>query len=227
MMPNNGEVIDRVAAEYVLGTLRGSPRRRFERWRETIPVVDQRCRFWEERLLELAADLKPMRPPTYVWLAIERRLNFPARRSLVQRVRRFPLLASLVLLACATALLYWRSIPIIRPTSEATISARSGERLWELEVFGKADRIGLHAAKRPTRQAKSDYELWALPTGAAPVSLGILPAEGELMRALTVIQKQALTHSSQLAVTIEPLGGSPTGQPTGAILYVAPLRSAF
>jgi anti-sigma-K factor RskA len=42
---------------------------------------------------------------------------------------------------------------------------------------------------------------------------------------LTVIQKQALALSSEVAVSIEPLGGSPTGQPTGAVLYVAKLRT--
>jgi anti-sigma-K factor RskA len=42
---------------------------------------------------------------------------------------------------------------------------------------------------------------------------------------LTVMQKQALARSTQVAVSIEPLGGSPTGQPTGAVLYVAPLRT--
>lgn len=226
MIPNNGELIERLAAEYVLGTLRGSPRRRFERWRERMPFVDQRCRFWEERLLELATDLKPMRPPAHVWPAIAQRLNFPAKRSPLQRVRRFPLLARLVLVSCALALLYWRSIPTNRPTAVATIAARSGDRLWELEVFGNSDRLAVHVAKRPTRQAGSDYELWALPPGAAPVSLGILPAEGELIHALTSTQKQALAHSSQLAVTMEPLGGSPTGEPTGTILYVAPLRGS-
>jgi anti-sigma-K factor RskA len=39
------------------------------------------------------------------------------------------------------------------------------------------------------------------------------------------MQKQALALSAQVAVSIEPLGGSPTGQPTGDVLYVAPLRT--
>ena len=59
MKPDNPEVIDRLASEYALGTLRGPARRRFERWRANTPFVDQRCRFWEERLMHLAKDLKP------------------------------------------------------------------------------------------------------------------------------------------------------------------------
>jgi anti-sigma-K factor RskA len=225
MTPDNREVIDRLAAEYALGTLRGQARRRFERWRASTPSVDQRCRFWEERLMHLARDLKPVQPPAHIWPAIQRRLNLTTRQTALRRIRSFALAASVVLVVGVAALLYWRSVPVIRATVVATISAKSGEHLWELEVFGNADRLVARAAKLPTRPAGSDYELWALPKGAAPVSLGVLPAAGASTRALTVMQKQALALSSQVAVSIEPLGGSPTGQPTGAILYVAPLRT--
>jgi anti-sigma-K factor RskA len=56
--------------------------------------------------------------------------------------------------------------------------------------------------------------------------LGVLPAEGTSSRELTAIQKAALASSSQVAVSIEPAGGSPTGQPTGDIVFVAPLRAS-
>jgi anti-sigma-K factor RskA len=223
--PDNREVIDRLASEYALGTLRGPARRRFERWRASTPYVDERCRFWEERLMHLAKDLKPVQPPAHVWPAIQRRLNLTNRQTALRRIRSFALAASVVLLVGVAALLYWRSVPAIRATAVATISAKSGEHLWELEIFGKADRLVARAAKLPARPAGSDYELWALPAGAAPVSLGVLPAAGATSRTLTVMQKQALALSTQVAVSIEPFGGSPTGQPTGAVLFVAPLRT--
>jgi anti-sigma-K factor RskA len=222
--PDNREVIDRLAAEYALGTLRGPARRRFERWRASTPFVDERCRFWEERLMYLAKDLEPVQPPARVWPAIERRLNLTNPGPL-RRIRAFALAASVLLVIGVGALLYWRSLPAIRATAVATISAKSGEHLWDVEVFGKADRLVAHVAKLPARPAGSDYELWALPKGAAPVSLGVLPAAGATSRILTVQQKQALALSNEVAVSIEPLGGSPTGQPTGAVLYVAKLRT--
>jgi anti-sigma-K factor RskA len=121
--------------------------------------------------------------------------------------------------------LYWRTPAALRATAVATISAKSGESIWQLEVFGNAERLVVHAAQLPARAAGSDFELWALPKGGAPVSLGVLPATGASSRMLTAMQKQALASSSQVAVSIEPRGGSPTGQPTGAVLYVAPLRA--
>jgi anti-sigma-K factor RskA len=226
MRPDNPEIIDRLASEYVLGTLRGSARRRFERWRASTSLVDQRCRFWEERLMRLAKDLTPVQPPAHVWPAIQRRLKLTTPRPALRRMRSFALAASVVLVVGVAGLLYWRSIQTVRPTFVSTISAKSGEQVWQLEVFGNTNRLVAHAAKLPARPAGSDYELWALPKGRAPVSLGVLPAEGATTRTLTAIQKEALASSSQVAVSIEPHGGSPTGQPTGDIVFVAPLRAA-
>jgi anti-sigma-K factor RskA len=225
MTPDNREIIDRLASEYALGTLRGAARRRFERWRASTPFVNERCLFWEERLMHLAKNLKPVQPPAHVWAAISRRLNLKTRQTALRRIRSFALAASVVLMVGVAALLYWRGLPAIRATAVATISAKSGEHLWELEVFGNADRLVARVAKLPARPAGSDYELWALPKGAAPVSLGVLPAAGASTRTLTVMQKQALARSIQVAVSIEPLGGSPTGQPTGTVLYIALLRT--
>jgi anti-sigma-K factor RskA len=226
MKPDNHEVIDRLAAEYALGTFRGPARRRFERWRANTPFVDQRCRFWEERLMHLAKGLRPVQPPAHVWPAIERRLNLTTRQPALRRIRSFALAASVLLMVGLAGLLYWRSLPDVRATAVATISAKSGEHIWQLEVFGKADRLVARAAGLFAPPADHVYELWALPKDAAPVSLGLLPAEGASSRTLTAIQKKALANSNQVAVSIEPQGGSPTGQPTGAVVFVAPLRAA-
>jgi anti-sigma-K factor RskA len=223
--PDNREVIDRLASEYALGTLRGPARRRFEHWRANTPLVDDRCRFWEEHLMHLAKDLKPVQPPAHIWTAIERRLNFISRQTGLRRMRSFALAASVLLILGGAALLYWRSLPGVRATVVATITAKSGEHLWELEVLGNGDSLLVRAAKLPERPAGSDYELWALPKGAAPVSLGVLPGAGASSRTLTVKQKEALALSSQVAVTMEVLGGSRTGQPTGAVLFMARLRA--
>ncbi len=225
MTPDNPEVIDRLASEYALGTLRGPARRRFERWRAGTPYVDERCRFWEERLMYLARNLHPVQPPAHVWPAIQRRLNFTAPTAAVRRTRWFALAASVLLVVGVTSLLYWRILPPTRATAVVTISAKSGEHLWELQIFGKADRLVTRVAKLPAHAAGSDYELWALPKGGNPVSLGVLPAAGTTSRSLTPTQMQALAHSTQVAVSIEPAGGSPTGQPTGDVLYVAVLQT--
>src|SRR5271163_1839057 len=101
--PANRELIDRLASEYALGTLRGPARRRFEGWRASTPIVDQRCRFWEEHLMHLAKGLTPVQPPAYIWAAVQRRLNLATRQPGLRRIRSFALAASIVLVACLAA----------------------------------------------------------------------------------------------------------------------------
>ena len=65
------------------------------------------------------------------------------------------------------------------------------------------------------------FELWALPRGGNPVSLGLLPLDGKLERSLTAAQRVALLAADKVAVSVEPAGGSPTGSPTGPVVIVA------
>ena len=63
--------------------------------------------------------------------------------------------------------------------------------------------------------AGKDLELWALPPGAPhPMPLGVLPAAG-----LRVAMADMMQPSTKLMVSLEPQGGSPSGQPTGPVLY--------
>ncbi len=62
-------------------------------------------------------------------------------------------------------------------------------------------------------------ELWAVPTQGAPRSLGLISAAG----ASVVKRGRVLKDTAALAVSLEPAGGSPTGAPTGPILYVGKL----
>lgn len=227
--PTDTELIDRLAAEYVLGTLRGAARRRFERWRATSALVEERCGYWEERLLPLLGRVRRVEPSPLVWLGIRTRLKLESPRA----YRRSPLtlaLAASVLLGVALAsLLYWRTVSPGHPLEVATIATPAGALMWRVEVYGVAGvaaDVRVHAGAL-TPPAGHDYELWALPSGGAPVSLGVLPyRESTRRHTLTAAQQRAVASAVQLAVSIEPPGGSPTGLPTGTVVFVAPLRSA-
>ncbi|HET6600010.1 MAG TPA: anti-sigma factor, partial [Burkholderiaceae bacterium] len=68
-------------------------------------------------------------------------------------------------------------------------------------------------------QADRALELWALPASGAPRSLGLISAHGTTV----VTRDQVLRGATGLAVSLEPPGGSPTGAPTGPVLYVGKL----
>jgi anti-sigma-K factor RskA len=220
------EVVDPLAAEYVLGTLRGPARRRFEKWRASSALVQERCRFWEENLMHLAKGLRPIQPPAHVWQGIRARLNLSRGEEPRRRWpgRALAIAASILLVAGLSALLYWRSQPG-KVSEIATISAESGQQMWRIEIYGASGRMLLHAGRLPARPSDRDYELWALPEGSPPVSLGVMPVAGTTQRVLTPAQRQALANAQQLAVTVEPIGGSPTGQPTSKPVFVVPLKA--
>ena len=178
--------------------------------------------------MPLLQGLRPVRPAPQVWQGIRRRLDLSPAAPRRVAIRTLALAASVVLVVALAALWNWRTLIPSRAAETATIAAPSGGVLWQVEVYGRAgaaDRLSVHAGALAARPSGHDYELWALPKAGSPVSLGVLPYQELTMRLeLTAAQRQALANSTQLAVSIEPAGGSPTGQPTGAVVYVVPLH---
>lgn len=79
---NRPELLDRLASEYVLGTLRGRARRRFEQVLLALPTARVAVGEWEQRLAQLAEPVPPLAPPERVWRAIDARTaakSAPAR----------------------------------------------------------------------------------------------------------------------------------------------------
>ncbi|MGE8159296.1 anti-sigma factor [Paraburkholderia sp. NPDC080076] len=74
------QLVDLLAAEYVLGTLRGGARRRFERYADHDTTIRRAVDEWQRRISPLAELAEPRMPPSAVWDAIERRLGLAATR---------------------------------------------------------------------------------------------------------------------------------------------------
>lgn len=230
MKHDDPKLIDALAAEYVLGTLSGRARRRFERWRSKEWHVERRVQAWEERLSGLALRLSPMRPSPHVWSQIEKRIGAKGADSpptTPARQRAAPwqaIAASVALLAILVGGFFmYRSMmgPELLPMATLT-AENAAEPAWTLSADDGLRHLRARAGAGAKAQAGKSYELWALPdNGAAPVSLGVIPAVGEIDRELTDAQRAALRGASKVAVSLEPEGGSTTGAPTGPVLFVA------
>jgi anti-sigma-K factor RskA len=96
MKSANRELVDRLAAEYALGTLRGGARRHFARWLRS-PQVRAMVQDWEERLAGLEPPLRPIEPPAEVWAGLAQRLA-------LRRMNRAPALRWVVVGAAVIAL---------------------------------------------------------------------------------------------------------------------------
>jgi len=225
--PSQPELLQRLAADYVLGTMRGGARRRLERWREQSADLDGYCLFWEQRLMPLVLHLRPLDPPPSVWPRIQQRLAIQPQTRSPRRVRALAWAASLLLIIGASLLVYWWRLGTGPAIETATISAPQGMPIWEIQVRGRrlaGERMTIRTGSGAAPPAGRAYELWALPSSGNPVSLGVLPVvAGSTVHTLTPAQQQALERAPRVAVSIEPVGGSRTGQPTGTIAFVTAL----
>jgi anti-sigma-K factor RskA len=214
---------DALAAEYVLGTMRGGARRRFESLLPAHAVLREATLAWQERLMPLSAAVEPVQPSGEVWRRISDRLD--RRKSVVagawQRLsfwRGLTAFASVAAIGLAVLLASPRAVaPPVVVVLAATGAAASGAATAPIVASISGD--GKTLVTRPivpvALRADRALELWAVPSSGAPRSLGLLTGSGGVV----ALRAQVLAGADTLAVTVEPAGGSPTGAPTGPIVY--------
>src|SRR4030095_5820991 len=93
--------------------------------------------------------------------------------------------------------------PILARTSVSSLQADPQTIYWRVEVLGDNQELDLHVQNVHDLPPGKSHELWALPEGGAPVSLGLLPHTGDHHRVLTPAQQAALASSKQIAVSLE------------------------
>lgn len=230
-MKKTPERIEALAAEYVLGSLRGAARRRFEQWMMESTRVRREVWFWEEKLGDLARDVPENQPPASVWNNIERRLwgaqeqpGKPARGIGRWFWPSWSMLATAAVLVLAVVLIQ-QPKPTGEQLSGAIVQANLEDPLWLVSESGTENLLKLRSVAASAAEVGKDYELWVVPENGQPLSLGVIPAGGVHRVRLSDEAREALSRSRTLAISLEPTGGSPTGAPTGPILHVTKLYS--
>ncbi len=223
----NPELLEQLAGEYVLGTLRGPARPRFARLCVVSATARQALHRWEDDLTELSRVLAPVQPSARVWPEIRQRAigagaaNAP--RPPTWRTWQMAAAASVVAAALIVGLVvHERQAPL---QSIAVLGPDAAHPQWRVERPRELTALTIRVVGPVQLAPGKSYELWALPRGRKPVSLGLLPSGGKLERALTDVQRAALFASDQIAVSVEPTGGSPTDSPTGPVVIVATLAA--
>ena len=233
--PDRRERLDRLAAEYALGTLPARPRARLARAARDDPQVAAALREWEERLASLATALPGVAPSPHVWTRIVARLGLQdGARAAPAGVFWWDRLAfwrTLTAAGFAAALALGIALYAQRPVSEPPIVAVLAGQDGKPALIASARRDDRFLLVKAVGAAPVDpgkaLELWMLPQGQPPRSLGVLPA-GELVRVpLAAPTDAALANIPALAVSLEPAGGSPTGLPTGPVLYSGKIERMY
>lgn len=226
------ERADALAAQYVAGTLRGAARRRFEALLPGHPALRAAVAAWQERLMPLTTVLPPEPVPPRVWQRIEARLwPQPAPLAWWQRLglwRAATGLAAVATLSLAVLLQQQSAggdAPPVVVVLQAT-EAGAPSTMLVAGVSGDGQSMVMRPLQPVALAADRALELWAVPPQGAPRSLGLISAAG-----VTVLRRERLPASlldagktAALAVSVEPPGGSPTGVPTGPVVYAGKLQ---
>jgi anti-sigma-K factor RskA len=220
----NPSLLDRLAAEYVLGTMAGAARRRFDRLCDSSQQARITRRRWEDDLLDVSRRLEPIQPSAHVWLSIRRSIK-TSSGSGTASPRRWTLAAAagIAAIGLLVGVLTLQQSVISLPL--ATLGTDATHPTWQIERRKDLSELRISAIRPVELAANQSYELWALPRGGNPVSLGLLPRSGREIRSLTGVQRAALLVADKVAVSVEPAGGSPTGSPTGPIVIVTGVAS--
>ena len=225
------------AAEYVLGTLPYAERVAVAR--DPDPATAAALRAWERRLAPLGLAMPEVAPPPRVWAEIARALPGvgsgappgPAARpandnridGLTRQVRRWRLATAGAGLVAAGLALFVAVGP--RPAERgdgryvAVVTSGGALPALILNVDTRAGTAQVRPVKADAPAGRS-LQLWFIGTGAAPKPLGLV---GEGASRVALPAGAGANGEGTFAVSVEPSGGSPTGQPTGPVVYTGTL----
>jgi anti-sigma-K factor RskA len=228
-----------LAAEYVLGTLHSDERTLFA----SVLVHDEQARAavseWEKRLAPLSLAVAEIEPPAGIWDRIENAL--PARRSTASAAQPFAAAASgqdrPTTAALRRSLNRWRGAAFaagalaaalailvadrelvhrgsVLPTYVAVVNRGGDQPALIIRVDLGSGNVFVRPVAAEAPAGKS-LELWYIDQGKAPKSMGVVSSDVIKMPLPAGLSQEKATF----AVTVEPKGGSPTGGPTGPVIY--------
>jgi anti-sigma-K factor RskA len=215
---------DLLAGEYAMGLLPPRARARFERLMASDAELARLVADWRERLVSIDRTAAPVAPPRRVWRAIE---QGTLQRSVPAAPRRIDWLQSLAFwrgfaaaaAAVAAALFLYIALgpgPALAPAVVAVLADSTGAPAFIATRAARAEEVSVVPIRAQSLEAQKSFELWAI-AGGAPKPLGLVSATPG--KPLLVPASAVIAAGTVLAVSLEPEGGSPTGLPTGPVLF--------
>jgi anti-sigma-K factor RskA len=238
--------IDMLAAEYVLGTLPADERAAVAlRARHDAPLATA-ITAWESRLAPLSETIAPQPAPGHLWARIVDRLD---RLGTAKGTQMVSVDAGIDMARMALRLVRWQATALAasaiaaglllfvcyreltRPGPEKSLvavlqkDAQSPAFLVSVDLEKKL--LTIRAVAAPHHAGKS-YELWLIHDSLnKPRSLGVVgDAPFTVVKPKLTAYAPRTIQDATLAVTLEPEGGSPTGDPTGPVVYSGKLIQA-
>lgn len=219
------ELRSRLAAEYVLGTMKGGARRRFQDYLRRDASLKGEVSRWEEQMTPLAQRLPAIEPPARVWSRIQAQLDRgqPSRpdKAASGLWQNMGFWRNLGLGATGLAAALLVAVVTVKPVEqEPILMSVLAEDNNDVRVYIEQPESGLLQVtmlKPWNIRPGIAHELWVLPKAGTPRSLGVINSAADTHIKLTGLDAK-LVNGALFAVSLEPPGGSPTGTPTGKVV---------
>lgn len=224
---HNEALRERLASEYVLGTLKGGARRRFESWLNDDAALRRTVSEWQDRIYPLAEMTAEVTPSQQLWKKIEKRIDTAMQGQPGTQAPwwnrlhfwRGLSIASMVVCFSLIAFMSLRqpNVPVMQTDYVAILTDKDART--RIVVTGDIARrqLSVKILMPQSVTSNEDLQLWALPKQGAPRSLGLLTSNGDML--LSLPEGMPLETVPMLAVSLEHKGGSanPNG-PSGPVV---------
>ena len=228
-----------LAMDYALGAMGRADRRAAETRLRSDPAFRALVEAWQADLSPLDGQTAPVPPPAAVWDAIAAEIApvrvtaaAPERTSLWNSLALWRSLATAGTAAAAIAIATVTTppAPIADPGAPpqllvAALAGADGTPLLSAAYDPLRGAVVLTPATQRSDAAGKSPELWVIEGKNPPRSLGIIDIVGPNAHAISTRQLTGLAPGSVLAISIEPLGGSTTGAPTGPVVATGVLTA--
>ncbi len=224
------------AMDYVLGLENAAEREAIRREMESDPGLAAAVARWEKLLAPMMRGAPEAAPPADMLARI--RAGLPAHATATRSGETQAPAAEILDLRRAAR--RWRSAAIVASAIAASLAIFVGERALRdrtaptvyvaaVNRGGEAPALIVRVDMATNRvfvrpvgargEAGKSLELWYIGDGRTPVSMGLVGARSERL----ALPEGARPEKAKFAVTVEPEGGSPTGGPTGPVVYAGEL----
>ncbi|HEU0203747.1 MAG TPA: anti-sigma factor [Burkholderiaceae bacterium] len=219
--------LDALCGEYLVGTLRGAARRRFQRALREEPFVAQRLAYWQRVFAPRYSEKIQLQPDSNTWRRLENELQLARYRTPWWRRANFWRGWAAAATAVLVVVVALQLVPEREPPLAVVAQLEGKAEVARVTARLSADRrtLVLTPARPVQAGPQQSYELWLIPAeGGAPISMAVL---GRLDARFMVPEAHVdrLRAGAKLAVSVEPAGGSPTGAPTGPVILAGEIRT--
>jgi anti-sigma-K factor RskA len=226
MIPDNSEELRVLAGEYVLGVLDAHEADEVAAALAVNAELRRAVVFWERWLHPLSSLAISADPPSGTWQAIEARIRTKTAKPVAKSFWTSLALwrwSTAGFAAAAAALALWIAVtPVPGPSLVAILHPPQQDQASWIATAGRSGLV-LRAVTAATPPSDRAFELWAIAPGATqPRSLGVISPNGELKLSRLPAD---LRDGAMLAISIEPIGGSPTQLLSGPVVYIGSVKA--